>query len=69
MEMRVWYKKHKAKDLIAYTKMIDFHFISFLRAPQSILHSLTLEEKCVTTSKDVFDGWVRVSLKSQYYVL
>ena len=26
------------------------------------------EEKCVTASKDVFDGWVRVSLKSEQYV-
>ena len=27
------------------------------------------EEKCVTASKDVFDGWVKVSLKFEYYVL
>ena len=25
--MGVWYKKHKAKDLIAYTKMTDFPFM------------------------------------------
>ena len=27
------------------------------------------EDKCVIASKDIFDGWVKVSLKSEYYVL
>ena len=70
-------KKMLGKELLELKLKADSHIKSRVRLLKrqynAIYEMITTrsgfgwndQEKCVTSSKDVFDGWVRVSLKSK----